>query len=86
MKPKSNSGTIEVIVGPMFAGKTSELIRRIVRESYAKKKVGIFKPSIDVRYSRENVVSHDGLSYPAFVVPTVKRVFGKYMSLLRKMV
>ena len=84
MKPKSNSGTIEVIVGPMFAGKTSELIRRIVRESYAKKKVGIFKPSIDVRYSRENVVSHDGLSYPAFVVPTSKEGVWKIYELAKE--
>ena len=51
MRSKLNVGTLEVIVGPMFAGKTSELIRRIVRESYAKKKVAIFKPSICLLYT-----------------------------------
>ncbi|RLG75305.1 MAG: thymidine kinase [Thermoprotei archaeon] len=84
MKPRLSIGTIEVIVGPMFAGKTSELIRRIVRESYAKKKVGIFKPSIDVRYSIENVVSHNGLSYPAFVVPTNKNGIWKIYELAKE--
>ena len=43
----------------MFSGKTEELIRRMRRAQFAKQKVGIFKPSIDVRYSEEDVVSHD---------------------------
>ena len=63
---------LEVIVGPMFAGKTSELIRRVERERYAKKKVSIFKPSLDTRYSTTHVHTHNGLSYPAYIVPATR--------------
>jgi len=52
-------GWIEVICGSMFSGKTEELIRRLKRARIAKQKVEIFKPKIDVRYSDEEVVSHD---------------------------
>lgn len=52
-------GRIEVICGSMFSGKTEELIRRMKRAKFAKQKVEIFKPTIDTRYSEENVVSHD---------------------------
>lgn len=52
-------GRIEVICGSMFSGKTEELIRRMRRAQFAKQKVEIFKPSIDTRYSDEDVVSHD---------------------------
>lgn len=52
-------GHIEVICGSMFSGKTEELIRRMKRAKFAKQKVEIFKPSIDTRYSEEDVVSHD---------------------------
>ena len=52
-------GRIEVICGSMFSGKTEELIRRLRRAQFAKQKVEIFKPAIDVRYSQEDVVSHD---------------------------
>lgn len=52
-------GRIEVVCGSMFSGKTEELIRRMKRAQFAKQKVEIFKPSIDVRYSDEDVVSHD---------------------------
>jgi len=63
-------GFLEVITGPMFAGKTSELIKRIERQAFAKRKVALFKPSIDNRYSQSEVVAHNGLKYRAFVVPT----------------
>lgn len=53
------SGRIEVVCGSMFSGKTEELIRRLRRAQFAKQKVEIFKPAIDVRYSEEEVVSHD---------------------------
>lgn len=53
------SGCIEVICGSMFSGKTEELIRRLKRAQFANQKIAIFKPTIDVRYSEENVVSHD---------------------------
>ena len=62
-----------VIVGSMFSGKTTELIRRIKRYQFAGKKTVIYKPSIDVRYSVENVNSHDGLKYPARVIPNDER-------------
>lgn len=52
-------GWIEVICGSMFSGKTEELIRRLKRAEFAKMKVEIFKPKIDVRYSEDDVVSHD---------------------------
>ena len=52
-------GRIEVICGSMFSGKTEELIRRLKRAKFARQRVEIFKPAIDVRYSEENVVSHD---------------------------
>ncbi|MDE6584296.1 MAG: thymidine kinase [Anaeroplasmataceae bacterium] len=51
-------GWIEVVCGPMFAGKTEELIRRVKRMDFAKKKYLIFKPNIDNRYSLTEVVSH----------------------------
>jgi len=63
-------GFLEVITGPMFAGKTTELIKRIERQAFARRKVALFKPSIDTRYSTEEVVAHNGLRYEAFVVPT----------------
>ena len=52
-------GSIEVICGSMFSGKTEELIRRLKRAKFAKQRVEIFKPKIDTRYSEEDVVSHD---------------------------
>ena len=53
------SGCIEVICGSMFSGKTEELIRRLKRAQFANQKIAIFKPTIDVRYSDVEVVSHD---------------------------
>jgi thymidine kinase len=55
----SGQGWIEVITGSMFSGKTEELIRRLKRARIAKQQVEIFKPRIEVRYSEEEVVSHD---------------------------
>lgn len=53
-----NIGFIEIIVGPMFAGKSEEILRRIRRLDYAKKKYLVFKPEIDNRYSKNKIVSH----------------------------
>ena len=53
-------GRVEVICGSMFSGKTEELIRRMKRAKFARQKVEIFKPSIDTRYSDEDVVTHEG--------------------------
>lgn len=57
--PVLRRGSIEVVCGSMFSGKTEELIRRMKRAKFAKLRVEIFKPAIDVRYSEEDVVSHD---------------------------
>lgn len=53
-----NSGWIEVICGPMFSGKTEELIRRLRRATIARKRVQVFKPSMDTRYSESELVTH----------------------------
>lgn len=58
-------GHIEVICGPMFSGKTEELIRRVKRAQIARQRVQIFKPMIDDRYHEENVVSHSAQSIQA---------------------
>ena len=55
-------GSIEVITGSMFSGKTEELIRRLRRAQYAGLRVEIFKPSLDKRFSENRVVSHDDKS------------------------
>ena len=57
--PSLRRGSIEVVCGSMFSGKTEELIRRMKRAKFAKLRVEIYKPAIDVRYSEEDVVSHD---------------------------
>lgn len=60
--------TLEVIIGPMFSGKTSELIRLVEREVYAKRRGAIFKIAFDQRYSAKEVVTHNGLRYDAYTV------------------
>ncbi|MBL8076625.1 MAG: thymidine kinase [Anaerolineales bacterium] len=61
-------GSIEVVCGSMFSGKTDELIRRLVRATIAKQKVQVFKPAIDIRYAVEKVTSHAGSDYDAIPV------------------
>ena len=58
LTPKTG-GWIELICGPMFSGKTEELIRRLIRAQIAKQKVSIFKPTTDDRYSEDYIVSHN---------------------------
>ena len=58
------SGWIEVVTGCMFSGKTEELIRRLVRAQIAKQDVLVFKPAVDIRYAREDVVTHSGRRLP----------------------
>lgn len=67
---KRNKGWIEVICGSMFSGKTEELIRRLKRAQFAKQKIEIFKPSIDIRYDEEKVVSHDANEISSTPVPS----------------
>src|SRR6266478_4034576 len=56
-----NFGWIEVICGPMFSGKSEELIRRLRRATIARKRVQVFKPAIDTRFSDTEIVSHGDL-------------------------
>ena len=63
-----NVGWIEVICGPMFSGKSEELIRRLRRAMIARKRVEVFKPSIDDRYSETEIVSHGDLRMHSQVV------------------
>lgn len=64
----STDGHIEVITGSMFSGKTEEMIRRIERAEIAGQDVQVFKPSIDDRYSEEEIGSHNGSKWEAHVV------------------
>ncbi len=65
------NGSIEVVVGSMFSGKTEELIRRMKRALIARQRVQIFKPKIDNRYSEENIHSHSDQKIQAMVVDSV---------------
>ncbi len=62
LESAKKAGWIEVVCGSMFSGKTEELIRRLKRANFANLRVEIFKPKIDIRYSVEEVVSHDSNS------------------------
>lgn len=70
-----DTGWIEVITGCMFSGKTEELIRRLRRAQYARQKVKIFKPVIDVRYSDNSIVSHSEQSLPSILINDIKEIF-----------
>ncbi|PNQ74855.1 thymidine kinase [Hanstruepera neustonica] len=71
---KEQFGWIEVICGSMFSGKTEELIRRLKRAQFARQKVEIFKPSIDVRYDEDKVVSHDENEIRSTPVPAAANI------------
>lgn len=68
------SGSIEVIAGSMFSGKTEELIRRLRRAKIANQKVEIFKPVVDTRYSDREVVSHDANAIVSTPVQTAGNI------------
>jgi thymidine kinase len=65
---KHHVGSIEVICGSMFSGKTDELIRRLRRATIARQKVQVFKPAIDNRYAVQKVTSHAGTDYDALPI------------------
>lgn len=69
-----SGGWIEVICGPMFAGKTEELIRRIRRLEYAKKNVLVFKPKIDDRYSDSEIISHNKTKTKSINIEMAKEI------------
>ncbi len=70
----SRVGQVEVICGPMFSGKTEELIKRLRRAQIAKQRVVVFKPRIDNRYDVSDVVSHSSLRIESVPVDTSKDV------------
>jgi len=70
----SSSGWIEVVCGSMFSGKTQELIRRLKLASIARQKVQVFNSHLDVRYSKEHLVSHDKSMLSAHPVKTAKEI------------
>lgn len=74
---RHTQGSIEVICGSMFSGKTDELIRRLVRAKIAKQKVQVFKPAIDVRYAVEKVTSHAGADYEAVPIENATDILRK---------
>lgn len=74
VNPKEQFGWIEVICGSMFSGKTEELIRRLKRAQFARQKVEIFKPAIDIRYDEEKVVSHDANEIRSTPVPAAANI------------
>ena len=67
-------GSIEVICGSMFSGKTEELLRRLKRAQFAKLNIAVFKPQVDKRYDTQKVVSHDENTIKAIAVESTKDI------------
>jgi len=72
-----NSGWIEAICGPMFSGKTEELIRRLNRSMIARRGVQVFKPRIDNRYSGSEIVTHRNLRMPSEGIDSVQEIIDR---------
>jgi thymidine kinase len=70
-------GWIEIICGPMFSGKSEELIRRLRRARIARKRVQVFKPAIDIRYAHDEIVSHGDQRMKSDVVNDAKDILNK---------
>lgn len=71
---KHHTGSLEVITGSMFCGKTDELIRRLRRATIARQKVQVFKPAIDTRYAERKVTSHAGSDFEALPIASAEEV------------
>ena len=71
-------GNLETIVGAMFAGKTSELLKRILWAKHQNKKIIVIKPSIDNRYSNEKIITHNDLSHECFAMSHWDAVLKKF--------
>ena len=78
MKYTYNRGRLEVIAGPMFAGKSSELLKRILFLEHGGSKVLVLKPVIDDRYDANSIVTHNQLSHPASAVIDLELVKDNY--------
>jgi thymidine kinase len=76
-KMKHHTGSVEVICGSMFCGKTDELIRRLRRATIAKQKVQVFKPAIDDRYGVMKVASHAGSVFEAIPIQNAGQILEK---------
>jgi thymidine kinase len=74
---KHFSGRVEVIAGPMFSGKTEELIRRLRRAEIAQQKIQVFKPSLDKRYGTEKLASHAGSEFTASPVDRAREILDR---------
>src|SRR6185437_14510530 len=72
-----NIGWIEVICGPMFSGKSEELMRRLRRARIARKRVQVFKPTLDDRYSPDEIVSHADQRMKSEVVASAREILDK---------
>ena len=72
-----NIGWIEVICGPMFSGKSEELMRRLRRAMIARKRVQVFKPVIDTRYSADEIVSHGDIRMKSEVVKDASEILSR---------
>ncbi len=73
----THTGWIEVVCGPMFSGKSEELIRRLRRAMIARKRVQVFKPAIDNRYSDDEIVSHGDIRMKSETVASAKGILEK---------
>ncbi len=71
MQTHSTPGVLEVITGPMFSGKSEELIRRLKRARIARQRVACYKPDIDLRYHRTAIASHSAQTHEAVTVANV---------------
>lgn len=74
ISPAMSPGRIEVITGPMFSGKSEELIRRLKRAQIAKRRVICFKPDLDLRYHRTAIASHGSQTLDAYTVANVQEM------------
>src|SRR5712691_9556555 len=72
-----NLGWIEVICGPMFSGKSEELMRRLRRAMIARKRVQVFKPILDDRYSKDEIVSHTDIRMKSEAMKDVSEILGR---------
>ncbi|XP_075668849.1 thymidine kinase a [Castanea sativa] len=72
------SGEVHVIVGPMFAGKTTALLRRIKSEGNNGRNIAMIKSSKDTRYAKDSVVTHDGMKFPCWVLPDLSSFRQKF--------
>jgi len=74
MQQSHTPGVLEVITGPMFSGKSEELIRRLKRARIARQRVACFKPDIDLRYHRTAIASHSSQTHEASTIASVEEL------------